>query len=388
MSSLLHTVGVFGTSTKAHEKRVPIHPDHIMDFDESIRKKLFFEKGYGKQFDVTDDHLADTCGGVLSRSELFTECDIALLVKPGIADFNSMKDGHIHFGWPHCVQKRDVTQAAIDKHLTLIAFEAMHLWSVEGSRVYHSFNKNNELAGYAGVHHALNLLGIDGNFGPERVAIILGYGSVAQGAVKALLARGVHNITVLTQHKEVPHSISHLTAQQVSGVRYGKFAVNSEGELKVVRSGEIGVAHGSGGDEVDIKIIDFLAKADIIVNGTFQDTDHPLMFVTTDEAKQLKNECLIADISCDEGMGFGFAKATGFDDPMFKIGHVHYYGVDHTPSYLWNAASWEISKIVMKHLPAVMAGETEWDESQTIRRAIEIKKGEIINPKIISFQNR
>jgi hypothetical protein len=35
-----------------------------------------------------------------------------------------------------------------------------------------------------------------------------------------------------------------------------------------------------------------------------------------------------------------------------------------------------------------MGGPESWAESETIRRAIEIQAGEVINPKILSFQDR
>jgi alanine dehydrogenase len=131
-----------------------------------------------------------------------------------------------------------------------------------------------------------------------------------------------------------------------------------------------------------------LSRTDILVNGILQDTDHPLMIVPEDQNDRLKPGCLIVDISCDEGMAFSFAKPTRFEDPLFKVGKVFYYAVDHTPSYLWNAASWEISKSLIPYLPIVMGGPEKWEESETIRRAIEIKDGVIQNPKILSFQNR
>ena len=45
-------VGVFGTSSKKDEKRVPIHPDQLEWIDEEIRQHLFFEENYGLPFDV------------------------------------------------------------------------------------------------------------------------------------------------------------------------------------------------------------------------------------------------------------------------------------------------------------------------------------------------
>jgi alanine dehydrogenase len=72
---------------------------------------------------------------------------------------------------------------------------------------------------------------------------------------------------------------------------------------------------------------------------------------------------------------------------MFTVGDgIAYYAVDHSPSYLWNSATWGISEALMPFLPVVMSGQ--WDDDVTIRNAIEIREGVIQNPKILSFQRR
>lgn len=367
----LLTVGVFGTSRKEQEKRVPIHPGQLDWIDEEVKGHLYFEAGYGLPFGMPDDELAQSSGGIRSRAELFQSCAVALLAKPVEEDFRDMKAGTILWGWPHCVQQKAITQTAIDRKLTLIAWEAMHSWSAGGEWQMHTFQRNNEIAGYAGVHHAMNLLGIDGNFGPDRQAAVIGYGAVSRGAILALQARGVRDIAVYT-HPDHP-----LAADPGTGVRFVPFDEDGAGNLIALHP-----------HRPPRPLVDELSRTDILVNGILQDTDHPLMIVPEDQNDRLKPGCLIVDISCDEGMAFSFAKPTRFEDPLFKVGKVFYYAVDHTPSYLWNAASWEISKSLIPYLPIVMGGPEKWEESETIRRAIEIKDGVIQNPKILSFQNR
>ena len=52
-----------------------------------------------------------------------------LLPKPMAEDVAGMREGQVLWGWPHCVQDEAMTQAAIDRRLTLIAWEAMNHWS-------------------------------------------------------------------------------------------------------------------------------------------------------------------------------------------------------------------------------------------------------------------
>lgn len=134
--------------------------------------------------------------------------------------------------------------------------------------------------------------------------------------------------------------------------------------------------------------IDELAKSDVTVNGILQDTDAPVMFVKEDEVVKLKKNTLIVDVSCDEGMGFFGAKPTSFENPMFKVGHVNYYAVDHTPSYLWDSVSWEISKAILPFLKELIRGPNSWKENKILKLALEMEKGVIINSKILSFQKR
>ena len=139
---------------------------------------------------------------------------------------------------------------------------------------------------------------------------------------------------------------------------------------------------------VETALSDLISESDIIINGTFQEPDHPLDFVTEAEKTCLKPGSLIIDVSCDEGMGFYFAKPTTFKNPMIKVGKTDYYAVDHTPSYLWESASRSISAALIVHLPTVIEGRASWQKNETIRRAVNIDAGVIVNPTILSFQNR
>jgi alanine dehydrogenase len=133
----------------------------------------------------------------------------------------------------------------------------------------------------------------------------------------------------------------------------------------------------------------FLARHDIVVNCVLQDTDAPLMFVSDAELAEFPPGALIVDVSCDAGMGFAFARPTSFEEPMFAVGDgVTYYGVDHSPTYLWNSATWGISEALIPYLRTVMDGPSAWDQDRTIHEAIEIRDGVVQNPKILSFHGR
>ena len=366
-------IGVVGTSRKEDEQRVAIHPKHIERIPDAMRRQLVFEEGYGDPFGMSDATLGAQAGGIASRGTLLSELDAILLPKPVLEDFQQLREGGVLWGWPHCVQQRAHTQAAIDRKLTLISFEEMFIWGPDGHRGLHTFYKNNEMAGYCAVLHALRLKGADGHYGEPRKTVILSFGAVSRGAIYALKARGLRDITICIQRPD------HLVREEVLGCHYLRMRRGEEGEERMVA-----VEH----DGSTRPLIDVISEADILVNGIFQDPNRPLMFVTDEEVPLLKPGCVIIDVSCDEGMGFPFAKPTTFKEPMFSVGAVDYYAVDHTPTYLWRSASWEISAALIPYLSIVLAGRDAWQTNETLRRALEIEKGVIQNPMILTFQKR
>jgi alanine dehydrogenase len=365
--------GIPGTSRKENERRVPVHPDHLPGIAPELRKRITFETGYGEPFGVGDARLRDLGFGVAARAEVLGGSELVILPKPVKSDLEELAEGAVLWGWPHCVQQPAITQVAIDRHLTLLAFEAMYNWSREGARGVHVFCKNNELAGYSAILDALRLTGWDGGYGPPRRALILSFGSVSRGAANALIGRGFGDITALTLRPP------HLVRDQRFGVRYGRM---QPGQDDAGMTATPPVAKRR-------PLIDVIGEADVVVNGTLQDPSDPLMFVREGEEERLRERSLIVDVSCDAGMGFPFARPTTFEEPVFRVGPgVRYYAVDHTPSYLWGAATWEISSALLPYLPRVMKGPDAWEDSATIQRAVEIHDGVVRNPLILSFQDR
>jgi N5-(carboxyethyl)ornithine synthase len=367
------TWGVVGTSRKEDERRVPIHPDHLPRIAESILRQLVFEEGYGAPFGIADSEIAAQTGGIASRHELLADLGTVIISKPLVDDLQELREGGTLWGYVHCAQQRPVTQAAIDRKLTLIAFEDMFVWGPNGQLGRHTFYKNNELAGYCAVLHALQLKGIDGHYGNQRKVIIFSFGAVSRGAIYALKARGFRDITICIQRPD------HEVREEVLGCHYVRMREGNGGEARMLV-----VEH----DGTESPLSDLISQADIIVNGTFQDTDHPIDYVTEEEGSCLRPGCLIIDVSCDEGMGFFFAKPTTFENPMFKIGTVDYFAVDHTPSYLWESASRAISAALIVYLPVIVAGRDSWQQNETIRQAVNVDGGVIQKPAILSFQKR
>jgi hypothetical protein len=229
------------------------------------------------------------------------------------------------------------------------------------------------MAGFCSVLHALGLRGATGDYGRRLRAAVISFGATARGAVRALSALGISEVTVLTQRSTAA------VASPFASVVLQQFERDPADPTRtlILKDPEPG------------PLVEVLAGYDVIVNCILQDTDRPLMFVMDDDLRRFAPGTLIVDVSCDEGMGFAWARPTSFAAPLVEVGRgVHYYAVDHSPSFLWDSATWENSEALLEYLPVVMAGPDAWDGEETIRRAIEIRDGVIQNPRILSFQGR
>ena len=369
----LRSLGVIGSSAKENEHRLPLHPEHIPLLDADLRERMTLEHGYGARFGASDESLTPYVAGFASREELLAGSDVVLLPKPQHSDVAALSPGQVLWGWPHCVQDVELTQLAIDRRLTLIAFEAMNHWTRDGAVGLHVFHKNNELAGYCSVLQAMELAGITGDYGRRLTAIVIGFGATARGAVTALNAHGVHEVAVLT-NREVA-----AVGSPIHSVRIRQFDHEPDGEHQshvITERGREPLAA-------------YLAENDIIVNCTLQDTARPLTYLQTADLAAFRPGSVIVDVSCDLGMGFEWARPTTFEEPTFEVGdHVLYYAVDHSPSYLWNSATWDNSNALIPFIRPVLEGPASWEADETLHHAIEIRDGQVVNPSILAFQGR
>ncbi|MDO9495419.1 MAG: alanine dehydrogenase, partial [Nocardioides sp.] len=259
-----------GTSAKENEHRLPLHPAHLAGLDADLRAKITLQTGYGERFGYSDAELEPVVAGFLPRAELIASSDVVLLPKPQHDDVKALSPGQTLWGWPHCVQDTLLTQAAIDRRLTLIAFETMNHWTDDGSFGLHVFHKNNELAGYCSVLHAMQLAGITGDYGKRLGAVVIGFGATARGAITALNAHGVHDVAVLTTR--------------------GVTAVGSPIHSALIR--HLDPDHDGSGGASGLSVITergreplpaYLAENDIVVNCTLQDPVAPVTYLHTED---------------------------------------------------------------------------------------------------------
>ena len=320
----MKTIG-FAISTKENEKRRALLPQHI----HHIRNKnhLYFEKGYGEVFGITDEEYRAAGTNVGSIDEIL-EKDIICDPKIGEADYlEKLQEGQVVFGWIHAVQNRAITDRLIEKKVSAISWEDMF----EDGR--HVFWRNNELAGEAAVMHAFTLYG---KVPYDCNVAIIGRGNVARGAYKTLTSLGA-SVTV-----------------------YDK---RTEGLLR---------------REVD--------QYDVIVNGALWDIYREDHILYKEDLIKMKKPAMIIDISCDRAGAIETSIPTSLEKPVYMVNNVLHYVVDHTPSLVGYSVTKALGDEIIKYVDDIV--EDNVSRNATLSQALIIENGLIRDQRIIDYQNR
>ena len=285
---------------------------------------IYIENGYGTVLGFSDKDYQMAGVNICSREEALSK-DIICDPKIGDAEYLDQLDGQTIFGWIHAVQNRNITDAIIQSGLTAYAWEDMY----EDGR--HSFWKNNEIAGEAAVYHAYLCHGV---FPHGSKAAVLGRGNIARGAIRALNYMGAETIVYNRQTE-------HLFRQE-------------------------------------------LPEYDVVVNSILWDTTRKDHILYKEDLKRMKKGALLIDISCDRHGGIESSEPTTIEHPTYQIEGITHYVVDHTPALFWKTTSDSISKVVVRFIDELI----ENNPGLVLQHANNFRKGQIIDPRIIAFQNR
>ncbi|MBQ4508120.1 MAG: N(5)-(carboxyethyl)ornithine synthase [Paludibacteraceae bacterium] len=285
---------------------------------------LYVEQGYGDVLNYTDDDYRQAGIHVCPREEVLKK-NVICDPKIGDADYLDSLHDQVIFGWIHAVQNRDITDKIINNRLTGIAWEDMY----EMGR--HTFWKNNEIAGEAALCHAYLLHGV---FPNQTKVAVLGRGNTARGAIRTLNYMGAEVVVY-------------------------------DRKMEQLFRKEIG-------------------RYDVVINAILWDTSRKDHIVYREDLKRMKKGALIIDLSCDRHGGVETSIPTTIENPVYQVDGITHYVVDHTPSLFYKSTSEAISQEVVRFLDEIVEG----DLGDTLKRAVNIHNGKIIDDRINSFQNR
>jgi len=296
------------------------------DYIECIKNKDFIkiETGYGNCLGFSDDDYKNAGVQIVTREEALC-CDIICDPKIGDADYVRDLNSQTLFGWLHAVQNKELTDIIIERSLTAYAWEDMF------SDGRHVFWRNNEVAGEAAVMHAFQVFGIM----PYNLKVaVLGVGNVAVGALKILTSLGA-DVVVYNRRME------HLFRAEIE-------------------------------------------KYDVLVNAILWDSSRKDHVIYKTDLARMKPGAMIIDISCDRNGAIETSILTSIENPTYEEDGVWHYVVDHTPALFYKTVSDELAKVVAPYCDQLICD----DLHEVLSKACIIENGNILDQRIIGFQNR
>ena len=313
----------FVRSEMPYEKRIAILPKDMKELKHC--DCLYFEKGYGKDFQISDDEYAQIGCHIVER-EVALQQNIICDTKIGEASYlENLADHTTITGWIHAGANPHLTNILLQKKYTCYAWEDFY----EDER--HSFWHNNQIAGAGGVMNALQYTG----YLPYGMnAGIIGRGDSAAGAFYMLTNLGAQ-------------------VRQYSRKQESLF----------------------------IKELPFL---DIIVMAVRWDTLRHDHLISSTSRKHMKKDAIIIDISDDKNGAIEKSHSTFIPHPIYELDNIMVYSVGNVPSIYYKTATRGISKVMCRYIDKLI----EQNDDDVLRNSIIIKEGSIVDKHIKQVQHR
>ncbi len=285
---------------------------------------LWFERGYGEVLGIRDEEF-EACGcHVADLREVLTK-DIICDPKVGDAAYLPQLKGQTVFGWVHATQNLEITDRLLAGGLTAYAWEKMFY------KGRHIFWRNNELAGEAAVMHAFQCYG---RMPYETSVAVIGRGNTARGALKVL---------------------------NMLGAQVMQYDRRSEALLR-----------------------EELAQYDVVVNCVLWDITRKDHILYREDLSRMKRDAMIIDVSCDRCGGIETSVPTTIENPVYRVDGVLHYAVDHTPALFHKTFTQNNSEVIWPYLSELQSGVC----GQTLKDALVVRDGVIVDREIIEFQGR
>ncbi|HAC63687.1 MAG TPA: hypothetical protein DCF68_09155 [Cyanothece sp. UBA12306] len=335
-----YSLGFISNSRSDGEMRVPIWWEHLTEnkLNHPLIKEYIFEENFGASAfgGAADEFLISEGYRVVDRLSLLRLSDIVISLKPQ-DEWNYMKPGSTLIGWFNHLESFPPPSSAI-RFLDLEAIKIL----AQG-RSQKLLYRNAFVAGECGVVQTLEILSQIAPFSPailgkNRLAVVLGYGNLGQGAVTELIRQNFENIVVFTQRQAatIENKFPEVDYRQMEYDLETVYACDSKGVKRSL-------------------ITDILPDADIIVNGTLPSSSQPdWTFVPDNQFSQLKQNMAYLDPVHKVGHGASFAQITPLREPIkpiHRLNHcIWYNGCNAMPAYRPTYASIIISQHIITYL--------------------------------------
>lgn len=307
----------FIRSEKPYEKRIAILPQDMTNIKHL--DYLYFETGYGQDFQINDQEYISLGCHVVSKDDAL-KCNIICDTKIGEASYlNKIEDGKVLVGWIHAGANRSLTDTLIQKKHRCYAWEDLY----NDNR--HAFWKNNQIAGAGGVMNAMQYTG----FFPEGLeAGVIGRGDSGAGAFQMLSNLGAHV-------RQYSRKQEHLFMQE-------------------------------------------LPLLDIVVMAIRWDTLRDDYLISSSLRKNMKKGAIIIDISDDDDGAIENSISTSIQNPIYYLDDIMVYSVCNVPSIYFKSATRGVSQVMGNYIDKFI----EQSNDQDINDSLIIDNGIIIDTHI------
>lgn len=307
----------FVRSEKPYEKRIALLPQDIKRIQNA--SSLYFEIGYGEDFNIEDQEYIDVGCHVVDKKEVLKQ-NIICDTKIGEATYlSTIEDKTILLGWIHANANKQLTKTLLKKQHCCYAFEDMY------HNNQHTFWKNNQIAGYGGVFNALQYTG----FLPKGCkAAVIGRGDTGMGASNILNQLGA----------------------QVK-------VYNRQQEKLFVKD---------------------LPTMDIVVIAVRWDTLRTDYLISSLSRKTMKKDAIIIDISDDNDGAIENSISSTIKDPIYYLDGIKIYSVCNVPSIFYKTATLGISKSLAPYIDDLVTQTG----NLVLHNSMIINNGQIIDQNI------
>ena len=299
---------------------------------------MFFEHGYGDRFGVSDDELAPLVGGLRSREELFAQCDVLAAAQ---AAGRGPRDAAARAGRLGLAALRAGPRDGPAGHRP--ARDAHRLGGDEplerGRRLRPARLPQEQRAGRL-------LLGPARAPAPRAPRATTAAGCAPRssasappraGAVPALSAFGVNDVSVLTQRPVAA------VAAPFASVRMRHFERDP---------GEPGRTLALDGRRSRSSPSSWPARHRRQLHPAGHRRAAHVRRRTTSSTLSSPGRCSSTSPATRAWASSGPGRPRSPSRCSTSATGLHYYAVDHSPSFLWNSATWENSEALLEYLPS------------------------------------
>lgn len=349
----------------SNEYRVALSPDGVEAF-KNAGHQVIIEKSAGLGSSISDENYAKHGAKIFeSNKEIYSQSDMILKVKePLPQEYDLLKKNQILLAFLHLAEEQtiDLTKALIDRKVVAIALEMVQ--RDDGTRPLVA--PMSEIAGHMGVligaWHLQKtydgkgiILGIYPGIPPAEV-VILGGGNVGTAAAKTAVSLGAR-VTVLDVNIERLHYLNE--------IMQGKIITLISNPHNIKKS---------------------IKKADLLVNAIYYGPYfNPRYLVTRNMLKLMEPGSVILDISCNKP---GAIETCIPSDHPYKVDNITHICIPNIPGAVPKTSTYALSHAVLPY--AVKIANSGWKkaikENRTLRRALIIVDGKIVNKEVADMQ--